>query len=177
MSRNVQQSELASQRVSTWGQQPTSNFTVYFWGTKQSFGFSFEAHPVGLANLEHVSYLVLISLGFLAFQSLSFHKHGCGLCWNAAWFSAGSFKQIQGSCWLMCSEMHSSNNSISNFYQVKVFTAMQQKLASNDLEGSWTASHVSYDQMEMCVQTAREEFILKALEKSCLLSVSEQPSM
>lgn len=54
-----------------------------------------------------------------------------------------------------------------------VFTAVQQKFASNDLEGSWTVSRVSHEQMEMCVQTARE-FILKALEKSCLLPVSEQ---
>lgn len=43
---------------------------------------------------------------------------------------------------------------------------------SNDLEGSWTASHVSHEQMEMSVQTARE-FTWKALEKSCHLPVSE----
>lgn len=60
---------------------------------------------------------------------------------------------------------------------MKVFAAMQQKFASNDLEGSWTASHVSHEQMAMCVQTAREEFSLKGPEKSCLLTVSGQVSM
>lgn len=40
---------------------------------------------------------------------------------------------------------------------------MQQKFASNDLEESWTATLVNHEQMDMCMQTAREKFILKAL--------------
>lgn len=94
----------------------------------------------------------------------------------AALLSVGSRRQIRDDCGFGSAAICIQPKFLQVCYQVTVYTAVQQKFASNDLEGSWTVSRVSHEQMEICVQTARE-FILKALEKSCLLPVSEQVSL
>lgn len=108
----------------------------------------------------------LISLGFLAFQSFYFYTHSRGLCWITASFSVGSFRQIQEHHWLKCTDMHSSGNSASSFIKCLLWC---NKFAANDLEENWSTAHVNREQMEIYVQTAREKFVLKALEKSCHL--------